>query len=329
MMVRIGRGDGGLGTLSGVTAELCVLGDFAWDVLIRTNTELMRGGDTFGEVALLPGGSGANVAVWARRCGRPTHFVGKIGRDRMGQLAIEDLEHEGVSHDLVESDANVTGSVAVFVDHTGERSMVSGHGADFFLLPSELPRHTIGTARHLHLTAWSFFTDPPRAAARVGARIARDSGATVSLDPGSFQMIGDMGVDQFLSVTNDIGVDIFLPNKEEGQVLTGETEPAAIAASLAELYAGAMIVLKLDADGALVHRDGEASHVPPATAPSVVDATGAGDSFAGAFLARWLGDDDPIAAARFANQVSAWVIQHAGARPDPGRRLRVLLDGAG
>ena len=309
-----------------MTAELCVLGDFAWDVLIRTNTELMRGGDTFGEVALLPGGSAANVAVWAARCGRPTHFIGKIGRDRMGQLAIEDLEQEGVSHDLVESDANLTGSVAVFVDHTGERSMVSGHGADFFLLPSELPRSTIRGARHLHLTAWSFFTDPPRSAARAAAEIARDGSATLSLDPGSFQMIGEMGVDHFLAVTTDLGVDIFLPNKEEGEALTGETDPESIAAALSERFAGAMIVLKLDADGALVHRDGRATHVPPASAPSVVDATGAGDSFAGAFLARWLGDGDPIAAARYANRVSAWVIQHTGARPAPGRRLRAVLD---
>ena len=79
--------------------------------------------------------------------------------------------------------------------------------------------------------------------------------------------------------------------------------------------------------GALsAHRDGRATHVPPASAPSVVDATGAGDSFAGAFLARWLGDGDPIAAARYANRVSAWVIQHTGARPAPGRRLRAVLD---
>ena len=89
-----------------------------------------------------------------------------------------------------------------------------------------------------------------------------------------------------------------------------------------------MIVLKLDADGALVYRDGTATHVPPASAPSVVDATGAGDSFAGAFLARLVGGADPNEAARFANQVSAWVIQHTGARPAPGPRLRPLLDGA-
>ena len=302
----------------GVAIDLCVLGDFAWDVLIRTNTELLRGGDTFGEVALLPGGSGANVAVWATRCGTNTHFIGKVGRDRMGQLAIDDLATERVAHGLIESDANLTGSVAVFVDHTGERSMISGHGADFFLLPSELPRSTIASARHLHLTAWSFFTDPPRSAARSAASIATTSNATLSLDPGSFQMISDVGVDRFLSVTTDLGVDVFFPNKEEGAVLTGEDEPDAIAVALGEIYADAMIVLKLDADGALVRHRGVSTPVPPVGADRLVDATGAGDSFAGAFLARWLAGTDPAEAAAFANRISAWVIQRPGARPSPG-----------
>ena len=48
-----------------MSAPLCVIGDFAWDVLIRTNSQLLTGGDTFGEVMLTPGGSAANVAVWA------------------------------------------------------------------------------------------------------------------------------------------------------------------------------------------------------------------------------------------------------------------------
>ena len=306
------------GYRGGVAIDLCVLGDFAWDVLIRTDTELLRGGDTFGEVALLPGGSGANVAVWATRCGTDTHFIGKVGRDRMGQLAIDDLDEEHVAHDLIESDANLTGSVAVFVDHTGERSMVSGHGADFYLLPSELPGATIASARHLHLTAWSFFTDPPRTAARSAATIAKDAGATLSLDPGSFQMISEMGADQFLSVTTDLGVDVFFPNKEEGAVLTGEEEPDAIAAALGEIYPDAMIVLKLDADGALVRRGGASTPVPPVGTDRLVDATGAGDSFAGAFLARWLAGSAPADAAAFANRISAWVIQRPGARPSPG-----------
>ena len=50
------------------------------------------------------------------------------------------------------------------------------------------------------------------------------------------------------------------------------------------LYPSALVILKLDADGALVWQDGEAHHIPPAT-NNLVDATGAGDSFAGGFLA--------------------------------------------
>lgn len=309
-----------------MSSQLAVIGDFAWDVLIRTNTELLRGGDTFGEVLLTPGGSAANVAVWAQRCGLPTSFIGKIGRDRFGMLALENLVAEGVDAHFVETEAHTTGSVAVFVDHTGERSMVSGRGADFYLLPSELPRDIICASTHLHLTAWSFFTDPPRTAARAAARLAQASGATLSFDPGSFQMIDEMGAHEFLSGTEDLGIDIFLPNFEEGKALTGLDEPDAIAAKLAEVYPNALIMLKLDADGALVHADGTATHIPPAT-NNLVDATGAGDSFAGAFLARYLVGVDAVQAARFATAVSAWVIEHIGARPDPDQRLRRLIAG--
>jgi ribokinase len=313
--------------VSATDVDLCVVGDFAWDVLIRTNSELLRGGDTFGEVMLMPGGSAANVAVWASRCGLPTHFIGKIGRDRMGQLARENLVVENVAGHFVESDGHYTGSVAVFVDHTGERSMVSGHGADFYLLPSELPREVIAHSTHLHLTAWSFFTDPPRTSARVAARIAQDSGATLSFDPGSFQMIQEMGVDHFIAVTRDLGIDIFLPNKEEGEILTGLKEPDAIARDLTEIYPGALVILKLDADGALVWLDGSAHHIPPAT-NNLVDATGAGDSFAGAYLARFLAGASPVDAATFATSVSAWVIEHPGARPTGDDRLARLIDSA-
>ena len=126
-----------------MSPRLTVIGDFAWDVLIRTNSELLKGGDTFGEVMLTPGGSAANVAVWAQRCGLATSFIGKIGRDRFGELAQENLLGERVDAHFVETEAHSTGSVAVFVDHTGERSMVSGRGADFYLLGSELDRKSV------------------------------------------------------------------------------------------------------------------------------------------------------------------------------------------
>ena len=301
-----------------------MIGDFVWDVLIRTNNNLLKGGDSFGEVMLTPGGSAANLAVWAQRCGLETHFIGKIGRDRFGQLAREDLESESVIHHLVETEAHKTGSVAVFVDQSGERSMVSGHGADFYLIPSELPKQVILSANHLHLTAWSFFTDPPRSASRTAAQIAKQQGLTISFDPASFQMIQEMGVDQFLSWTKDLDISILFPNYEEGRVLTGCDEPDDIVRSLAKIYSEALIILKLDADGALVF-DGQAStQIPPAT-NNLVDATGAGDSFAGAFLAHYLKSNSAVDAAIFATKVAAWVLQHLGARPTPDNRLKQII----
>jgi ribokinase len=305
--------------------QICVIGDFAWDVLIHTTTELRRGGDTFGLVELQPGGSAANVAVWASRSGADVTFIGKVGRDRMGQLAAEDLQAEGVVAFLPDTEDHRTGSVAVFVDHTGERSMVSGRGADFDLTPDELPYEALQATDHLHLTAWSFFTDPPRLAARRAAELASRSGATLSFDPGSFQMIEEMGAAEFMRVTTDIGVDVFLPNREEGAALTGLDDPADIAAALHDLYNGALVVLKLDADGALIH--GAESAVRVESVPAVMsDATGAGDSFAGAFLSAYLASGDARAAAEFATHISAWVIGRAGARPPVDDAVRRIVE---
>lgn len=306
---------------------LVVVGDYAWDVLIRTETALLTGGDIFGSVQLTPGGSAANTAVWARRCGLPSSFVGKIGRDRFGALAEAELAEEEVSAVWLRTTEQLTGSVAVWVDHRRERSMVSGKGADHYLLPEELPNDLLARAEHLHLSGWSFYDDPPRSAAREAARIVRAAGGSVSFDPGSFQMIDEMGVAEFLSFTTDLGVRVLFPNLEEGQVLSGAREPKEVAARLSELYPDALIALKLDARGSYV-LDGGRGGFQPARPATLRDATGAGDAFAGVFLASWLRGDSAVAAAQRANAVSSWVVERLGSRPPGDAALAELLSEA-
>jgi len=304
----------------GESLDLLAIGDFAWDVLIHTAAPLAPGGDTFGQVELQPGGSAANVAVWARRCGVKSGFVGKIGRDRFGQLARENLEEERVEYCLSETASRPTGVVAVWVDHSGQRSMVSGQGADFLLTVRDLPAE-LEAARHLHLSGWSLFTDPPRGAALLAARRAKEAGLTISLDPGSFQLIEETDPAAFVRMTSSLGLTIIFPNYDEGRVLTGEREPERIAQRLGELYPGAIIALKLDAKGALLGSQGRYDYIPP-TPDRAKDATGAGDAFAGAFLARWLSGDEVLAAGEFAVVVSGWVVAHRGARPHLDERMR-------
>ncbi|GAA5514528.1 ATP-dependent 6-phosphofructokinase [Deinococcus carri] len=304
---------------------LVSLGDLAWDVLAKPDTMLLPGGDTTGRLELSGGGSAANVAVWARRAGCRATFVGKIGRDRFGELATLGLHGEDVGTALILSDAHPTGVILALIDRRGQRAMLTGQGADWELLPQELPQEVLRGARHLHLTAWSLFRDPPRAAALEAARLAKAAGATLSLDPGSFQMIQQMGRETFLGIVDDVPFDVIFPNDDEARAMSGEAEPGRALDWLRDRYPHALVVLKLDEHGALLEGPTQPRTHIPATRDPLIDATGAGDAFGGAFLAGWLEHGDAAHAGRLAVQVGGWVVSRFGARPPADADLHARL----
>lgn len=306
---------------------LVSLGDLAWDVLAKPDTMLLPGGDTTGRMELSGGGSAANLAVWARRVGFPTTFVGKIGKDRFGELAVRELEAENVKPEVISTTEHLTGVILALIDRRGQRAMLTGQGADWELLPEELPVGTIQEAQHLHLTAWSLFRNPPRAAALEAARLAKAANATLSLDPGSFQMIQQMGRENFLQIVDGIPFDVIFPNDDEARAMSGKRQHEKALEWLRERYPHALVVLKMDEEGALIEGpDTPRLHVP-ATQDKLVDATGAGDAFGGAFLAGWLAHRNAEKAARVAVQVGGWVVSRFGARPPADDDLKCRLQG--
>jgi ribokinase len=292
---------------------MLAVGDLAWDVLTKPDQIILPGGDTTGRVQLAPGGSSANVAVWAARVGMPTGFLGKVGRDRFGEFAVQDLQAEGVESHVIWTDSSPTGVILVLIDSSGQRSMITSQGADFLLEPSELPIAAIQSSSHVHITAWSVFTDPPRQAALQAARIATEAGASVSFDPGSYQMIREIGREEFRRTTREMSVDFLFPNLEEGRAMTGAKTPTEVLEALQDLYPKTMIVLKLDKNGALI-AEGNNSFQVAATNDTAIDATGAGDAFCGAFLGHYLQSKNALAAAELAAQVAGWVVSRFGAR---------------
>ncbi|SMB90438.1 carbohydrate kinase family protein [Deinococcus hopiensis] len=304
---------------------LVSLGDLAWDVLAKPDTMLLPGGDTTGRLELSGGGSAANLAVWARRAEHPATFVGKIGRDRFGELATAELQAEGVRAELILSAEHPTGVILALIDRRGQRAMLTGQGADWELLPQDLPVGVLQGAQHLHLTAWSLFRDPPRGAALEAARLAKAAGATLSLDPGSFQMIQQMGRENFLQIVDAVPFDVIFPNDDEARAMSGENDPARALDWLRERYPHALVVLKMDEEGALLEGPGQPRTHVPATDDRLTDATGAGDAFGGAFLAGWLSHGDAVRAARLAVQVGGWVVARFGARPPADAELQARL----
>jgi len=303
---------------------IIAVGDLVWDVLAKPDTILLPGGDTTGRIALSPGGSAANVAAWIARVGEPAGFVGKVGADVFGDLVVADLDREGVRAHVTRTSAHDTGVILVMIDGAGQRSMVTNQGADFHLLPDDLPVDALRQSAHIHITGWSLFTDPPRAAALQAAKIAKAASAIVSFDPASYQMIRELGLDTFARITDDLPVDMLFPNREEGEALAGERDPAAIAQALHQRYGGAIVVLKLDRDGCYVRARDHTQHYPTG-AGLVLDATGAGDAFDAAFIARYRRDGDLAGAARFANTIGSWVVARYGARPPVAEELRAIL----
>ncbi|MCX7600709.1 MAG: sugar kinase [Meiothermus sp.] len=304
---------------------LIAVGDLTWDVLAKPNTLLLPGGDTTGRVLLMGGGSAANVAVWAARVGYPAGVIGEVGQDRFGEFAVQELAAEGVEPHIIWNGSTPTGVILVLIDAAGQRSMLTSQGADFELRPEEVPVEIIRQAGHLHVTAWSLFTDPPRQAALKAVQVAREAGLTISFDPGSFQMIREIGREEFRRMTRDLSLDFVFPNLDEGQALTGAREPKDVLEVLQKLYPEAMILLKLAAEGALILDRGHLIELQ-ATRDQPVDATGAGDSFGGAFLGHYLRSGDALAAGQLAVQVAGWVIGRFGARPPMDAEVRGRLE---
>jgi sugar/nucleoside kinase (ribokinase family) len=105
--------------------------------------------------------------------------------------------------------------------------------------------------------------------------------------------------------------DLLFMNEDEARMLTGTSEPAP-AAEVMQGRGARTVVLKLSGRGCAVFGPGLAIECPAFDVP-VVDTTGAGDCFAGAFLAALLRDRSYAEAARFANAVGALTIQKLGA----------------
>ena len=119
-------------------------------------------------------------------------------------------------------------------------------------------------------------------------------------------------------------VHILQLNRQEAQILTGETEPERAAAKLAKL-GPREVVVTLDAFGVFVLADGVSGHVDALEPARTLDSTGAGDSFAAGYLCARLRGEQPLDSARFGTAVASLAIEARGAFVGPESAVRARL----
>jgi sugar/nucleoside kinase (ribokinase family) len=282
--------------------DLICVGDVMLDVRVDAG-ELARGGDVHGRVALHPGGTSANAAVWAAQTGATSRVHGKVGVDVAGRLLRTELEVRGVEAELVEDPTAPSGTMLV-VFEAGERSMVADRGANARLEPADLPSTLEAGAV---LVSGYLLLQPGAQEAGVEA-IARSRAPWIGVEAASWPLVEAVGArfDELAS-----GATIVLANDRESEALTGLGPEDAVRA-LGERYRAACV--KLGAKGAVLVVGGDVyEHAPDPVVEA--DPTGAGDAFDGVLLAALARGLEPAEALRGACAAGAEVAASASVWP--------------
>jgi len=261
--------------------RIVVLGDLNLDVHARTPSDLAQGKETRDVVRASAGGSAGTFARIAAARGASVTFLGCVGTDAIGDLLVRSLEGAGVES-LVQR-ADRPSGVILALRQGSERAMVCSRGANDGIRADRIDGSAFDGADHLHVSGYAFLASAQRPSVVRAIGLAHERGLSISVDPPPANLIRDHGVDKFLSLL-PVGAWLF-PNRTEGEILSGASQPTAIVDRLADR--SAVGALTLGAAGSLAWA-GAHRHTQSVPLLESVDSTGAGDAFAGAFVVEYL-----------------------------------------
>lgn len=266
------------------------LGDLVEDIVVRLPGPVNVASDTQTHIHRRRGGSAANVAVAVARLGVAARFIGQVGDDAIGAALLETMATDGV--DLAVRRHGRTGTIVVFVDQFGERSMLTDRGACGDLDAPD-PAWLDGL-RVLHVPAYSLVGGALAATAATLIGWSRQRGIIVSIDASSAALIDEVGAVAMCAMLAALRPDVFLCNELETATLGGSEAVRSIAARVTVVKQGAGPSLVLTPDGTTVAVD-----VPSldGVVDTTLDTTGAGDAFAAGFLAALTDGTEPVDAA--------------------------------
>ncbi len=272
-----------------------------------------------------PGGKGSNQATQAAMLGANVSFVGAVGRDVFGEIAIENFKKKGIDITyLMVDETTHTGIALIMVDdHKGENMIVVAPGAN-----THIDRALIDRAKDVIVGAdvvLMQFEIPLEINEYVLEIIRKQpEKPTIVLNPAPAFKVSSKMLD---------GVDVITPNRSEAELITDTSieDASDIERAASKLLDMGVknVVFTLGADGAAIVND-KGMKIVPSFKVNVVDTTGAGDAFNGA-LGVALGEGFPLEeAVKFANAAAALSVTRIGTAPSMPTReeLETFLKGS-
>jgi sugar/nucleoside kinase (ribokinase family) len=293
---------------AGAAPLIVTVGDLMVDVAVAAPA-LARGGDVAGSVRLGPGGSAANVAVWAAAAGARALVVARRGDDLAGRLLAAALAERGVGLYPPAPAAAATGTMLV-VREAGERTFVADPGANRYLRAEDAVAALPGAAA-VFVSGYPLLRPESRSAA-LAAVEAAGAGVPVAVDAASWPLLaGDAG-ELLLAAAARAGT--LLANLDEAATLTGRRDPQVAAGRLAARV-GTAVVKRGDRGVVVCAGAGGRPLTVAAPEAAAVDVTGAGDAFAAGYLVALAGGADPAESARAGTLLAARAVAVDGAWP--------------
>jgi 2-dehydro-3-deoxygluconokinase len=273
------------------------------------------------------GGDTSNAAIAAARSGARAGCLTRIGDDAFGRMLDALWQAEGVDTRGVSVDPEAHTAV-YFVTHGAQGhafSYLRAGSAASRMRPQDLPLELIREARIVQASGISLAISQSACDTVLHAfDAARAAGAAVALDSNLRLKLWPLPRARAILGAAAGMADYFFPSLEDATALSGLEDPDAIVDWGHRLGARA-VLLKLGPDGVLAS-DGTRRVRVAGHRVDAVDATGAGDCFCGACLARLAAGDTLFEAARYANAAAALSTTGWGAvaplpRPDAVRAL--------
>lgn len=258
-----------------------------------------------------PGGVGNTLITAARLGGDDVEIIalGAAGGDPNGRLMLDIFRGEGIGVDTIRCDGgSVNSLVLVFVDDAGEHAFVVHDGTgDAFTIDEQVAME-IGRAGVFFVPGFALREQRMAPTVMEAVGRARASGVTIMNDLGPVCAEPALRRNVRAVVASSA---VTMLTEAEALIVTGESSHAPAAAQLRS-WGCPVVVVKRGGDGCTVWH-GDSSTAIPAIAVTARDTTGAGDTFAGAFMVEWLRSADPLKAARYGSAAAAVVVQKVGA----------------
>jgi len=293
---------------------LCI-GDVMLDVVVKLQGNINYGEDTASQITTHGGGAAGNVASWIAHTGTGSSIVARVGNDSAGAALISEFDDLGVDYSSLKKTSDATGVVVILVDQNGERTMFPETGANSGLSLADMP--PLAGFDAAYVSGYALLN--PRSRTGVMEMIAKIKMAGIPLFYDTVTVGAMKEVDRELILSWLPLMDCILPNEEEAlYVVNAPNIDSALEKLLALCPA---VVIKRGAGGAIAQEIGGQRIEIKAINTVVADTTGAGDSFAGGFIAAQISDGDLRASVVAGVTLAATCVANIGARPQGGHAL--------